>query len=98
MCLIILQKDPHHSLKELAKVCILADCTLMVAFRWGSQKLKMKLSIILHWAKKPLIHQEFKHHATSKNVLSPGHNHLLTFWYWWPDFDFHPRWCLADDN
>lgn len=25
-------KDPHFSLKELAKVCILADCTLILAF------------------------------------------------------------------
>lgn len=25
-------KDPHHLLKELAKICILADCTLMLAF------------------------------------------------------------------
>ncbi|XP_076457252.1 uncharacterized protein LOC143291288 [Babylonia areolata] len=25
-------KDPHHLLKDLAKICILADCTLMVAF------------------------------------------------------------------
>jgi len=25
-------KDPHHSLKELAAMCILADCTLMLAF------------------------------------------------------------------
>ncbi|XP_067670741.1 DNA excision repair protein ERCC-1-like [Haliotis asinina] len=25
-------KDPHHLLKDLAKMCILADCTLMLAF------------------------------------------------------------------
>ncbi|ELU13340.1 hypothetical protein CAPTEDRAFT_166856 [Capitella teleta] len=25
-------KDPHHCLQELASVCILSDCTLMVAF------------------------------------------------------------------
>lgn len=25
-------KDPHHALKELAKICILADCTLILAF------------------------------------------------------------------
>jgi len=25
-------KDPHHSLKELANMCILADCTLILAF------------------------------------------------------------------
>ncbi|XP_021370970.1 DNA excision repair protein ERCC-1-like isoform X1 [Mizuhopecten yessoensis] len=25
-------KEPHHYLKELAKICILADCTLMLAF------------------------------------------------------------------
>lgn len=25
-------KEPHHLLKELAKICILADCTLMLAF------------------------------------------------------------------
>ncbi|CDQ97616.1 unnamed protein product [Oncorhynchus mykiss] len=26
-------KDPHHSLKELARICILADCTLILAWR-----------------------------------------------------------------
>jgi hypothetical protein len=25
-------KEPHHLLKELAKICILADCTLILAF------------------------------------------------------------------
>ncbi|KAG7259496.1 hypothetical protein CRUP_004087 [Coryphaenoides rupestris] len=27
------QKDPHNSLKELAHMCILADCTLILAWR-----------------------------------------------------------------
>uniref|UniRef100_S4RZP7 DNA excision repair protein ERCC-1 n=1 Tax=Petromyzon marinus TaxID=7757 RepID=S4RZP7_PETMA len=26
-------KDPHHALKELAKMCILAECTLILAWR-----------------------------------------------------------------
>ncbi|XP_013412183.1 DNA excision repair protein ERCC-1-like [Lingula anatina] len=25
-------KDPHHSLKELAKICLMANCTLLLAF------------------------------------------------------------------
>lgn len=29
----LLQKDPHKALKELAKICILADCTLVLAWR-----------------------------------------------------------------
>ena len=28
-----LQKDPHHALKEVTKMCILADCSLILAFR-----------------------------------------------------------------
>lgn len=28
-----LQKDPHHALKELACICIMADCTLILAWR-----------------------------------------------------------------
>lgn len=32
MMLYFVQKDPYHALKELAKMCILADCTLMLAF------------------------------------------------------------------
>ena len=31
-----------------------------------------------HWAKKPSIHQVTTMLSTSKNVLFPGHNHLLT--------------------
>lgn len=27
------QKDPQQALKELAKMCILADCTLVLAWR-----------------------------------------------------------------
>ncbi|ESO12866.1 hypothetical protein HELRODRAFT_63358, partial [Helobdella robusta] len=27
-------KDPHHALKELGKICILADCTLILAFSY----------------------------------------------------------------
>ncbi|XP_012508896.1 PREDICTED: DNA excision repair protein ERCC-1 isoform X2 [Propithecus coquereli] len=28
-------KDPQQALKELAKMCILADCTLVLAWRWN---------------------------------------------------------------
>jgi len=28
------QKDSDHALKELAKICILADCTMVAAFTY----------------------------------------------------------------
>ena len=33
------QKDPHHALKEIAKICILADCTLVLAFTYVASSL-----------------------------------------------------------
>lgn len=30
---LIYQKDPPHALKELARICIMADCTLILAWR-----------------------------------------------------------------
>lgn len=29
------QRDPHQALKDLAKVCLLTDCTLLLAWRYG---------------------------------------------------------------
>ena len=34
ICLYLFQKDSHHLLKELAGICILADLTLILAFRY----------------------------------------------------------------
>ena len=36
------------------------------------------MMVMLHWAKKATIHQVTAMLATSKNILFPGHNHLLT--------------------
>lgn len=30
---LLFQKDPQQALKQLAKMCILADCTLVLAWR-----------------------------------------------------------------
>ena len=38
-----------------------------------------------HCEKNAIIHQVTIMLATSKNVLFPGHNHLLTTWCWWLD-------------
>ncbi|KAK0142975.1 DNA excision repair protein ERCC-1 [Merluccius polli] len=44
-------KDPHHSLKELARMCILADCTLILA--WSPEEAGRYLETYKSYEKKP---------------------------------------------
>ncbi|KAM9591463.1 DNA excision repair protein ERCC-1-like, partial [Morphnus guianensis] len=46
-----LQKDPHQALKELAKICILADCTLLVA--WSPEEAGRYLETYKAYEQKP---------------------------------------------
>ncbi|XP_073177444.1 DNA excision repair protein ERCC-1 isoform X4 [Lepidochelys kempii] len=45
------QKDPHQSLKELAKLCILADCTLILA--WSPEEAGRYLETYKAYEQKP---------------------------------------------
>ncbi|KAM4636176.1 DNA excision repair protein ERCC-1-like isoform 1-T2 [Discoglossus pictus] len=44
-------KDPHHSLKELAKICILADCTLILS--WSPEEAARYLETYKCYEQKP---------------------------------------------
>ncbi|KAM4794961.1 DNA excision repair protein ERCC-1-like [Rhinophrynus dorsalis] len=44
-------KDPHFSLKELAKICILADCTLILS--WSSEEAARYLETYKCYEQKP---------------------------------------------
>ncbi|KAM4609112.1 DNA excision repair protein ERCC-1 isoform 2-T2 [Polymixia lowei] len=44
-------KDPHHSLKELARICIMADCTLILA--WSPEEAGRYLETYKSYEKKP---------------------------------------------
>ncbi|XP_067115569.1 DNA excision repair protein ERCC-1 isoform X2 [Osmerus mordax] len=44
-------KDPHHSLKELARICIMADCTLILA--WSPEEAGRYLETFKSYEKKP---------------------------------------------
>ncbi|CAL8240912.1 unnamed protein product [Merluccius merluccius] len=44
-------KDPHHSLKELARMCLLADCTLILA--WSPEEAGRYLETYKSYEKKP---------------------------------------------
>uniref|UniRef100_A0A8C4NM29 Excision repair cross-complementation group 1 n=1 Tax=Eptatretus burgeri TaxID=7764 RepID=A0A8C4NM29_EPTBU len=44
-------KDPHRTLKELAKMCVLADCTLILA--WSSQEAANYLETYKAYENKP---------------------------------------------
>ncbi|CAK6978213.1 DNA excision repair protein ERCC-1 [Scomber scombrus] len=44
-------KDPHHALKELACICIMADCTLILA--WSSEEAGRYLETYKSYEKKP---------------------------------------------
>ncbi|XP_043940272.1 DNA excision repair protein ERCC-1 [Protopterus annectens] len=44
-------KDPHHALKELAKICILADCTLILA--WSPEEAGRYLETYKSYENKP---------------------------------------------
>ncbi|NWI13329.1 ERCC1 protein, partial [Crypturellus soui] len=45
------QKDPHQALKELAKICILADCTLVLA--WSAEEAGRYLETYKAYEQKP---------------------------------------------
>ncbi|XP_061580490.1 DNA excision repair protein ERCC-1 [Cololabis saira] len=44
-------KDPHHALKELARICIMADCTLILA--WSPEEAGRYLETYKSYEKKP---------------------------------------------
>ncbi|KAK5861253.1 hypothetical protein PBY51_022664 [Eleginops maclovinus] len=44
-------KDPHHTLKELARICIMADCTLILA--WSPEEAGRYLETYKSYEKKP---------------------------------------------
>lgn len=44
-------KDPHHSLKELARICIMADCTLILA--WSPEEAGRYLETYKSYENKP---------------------------------------------
>ncbi|XP_076857765.1 DNA excision repair protein ERCC-1 [Brachyhypopomus gauderio] len=44
-------KDPHHALKELARICVLADCTLILA--WSPEEAGRYLETYKSYEKKP---------------------------------------------
>ncbi|MBN3320026.1 ERCC1 protein, partial [Atractosteus spatula] len=44
-------KDPHHALKDLARICILADCTLILA--WSPEEAGRYLETYKSYEKKP---------------------------------------------
>ncbi|XP_017279356.1 DNA excision repair protein ERCC-1 [Kryptolebias marmoratus] len=44
-------KDPHHALKELARICIMADCTLVLA--WSPEEAGRYLETYKSYEKKP---------------------------------------------
>ncbi|XP_038870372.1 DNA excision repair protein ERCC-1 [Salvelinus namaycush] len=44
-------KDPHHSLKELARICIMADCTLILS--WSPEEAGRYLETYKSYEKKP---------------------------------------------
>ncbi|XP_039601893.1 DNA excision repair protein ERCC-1 [Polypterus senegalus] len=44
-------KDPHHCLKELARICLLADCTLILA--WSPEEAGRYLETYKSYEKKP---------------------------------------------
>ncbi|XP_057567457.1 DNA excision repair protein ERCC-1 isoform X2 [Hippopotamus amphibius kiboko] len=47
-------KDPQQALKELAKMCILADCTLILAWRRLDWQLKQKVDLLFNAEIPPL--------------------------------------------
>ncbi|XP_005800756.1 DNA excision repair protein ERCC-1 [Xiphophorus maculatus] len=44
-------KDPHHALKELARICVMADCTLILA--WSPEEAGRYLETYKSYEKKP---------------------------------------------
>ncbi|XP_055005007.1 DNA excision repair protein ERCC-1 isoform X2 [Boleophthalmus pectinirostris] len=58
-------KDPHHALKELARICIMADCTLVLA--WSPEEAGRYLETYKSYEKKPA---DLLKEQVEKNYLS----------------------------
>ncbi|XP_066292312.1 DNA excision repair protein ERCC-1-like [Branchiostoma lanceolatum] len=65
--------DPHHSLKELAKMCILADCTLILA--WSPEEAGKYLETYKAYESKPA---DLIKEKTDKDYLSKATDFLTT--------------------
>ncbi|XP_065511299.1 DNA excision repair protein ERCC-1 isoform X2 [Caloenas nicobarica] len=85
--LLLLQKDPQQALKELAKVCILTDCTLLLA--WSPEEAARYLETYKAYEQKPpdllkeRVEQDFLSRMTDclssvKSVNKPDALSLLT--------------------
>lgn len=66
-------KDPHHTLKELARICIMADCTLILA--WSPEEAGRYLETYKSYEKKPA---DLLKEQVEKNYLSQVTDCLTT--------------------
>ncbi|XP_065107881.1 DNA excision repair protein ERCC-1 isoform X1 [Paramisgurnus dabryanus] len=66
-------KDPHHVLKELARICIMADCTLILA--WSPEEAGRYLETYKSYEKKPA---DLLKEQVEKNYLSQVTDCLTT--------------------
>ncbi|XP_037344139.2 DNA excision repair protein ERCC-1 [Pungitius pungitius] len=66
-------KDPHHTLKELARICIMADCTLILA--WSPEEAGRYLETYKSYEKKPA---DLLKEQVEKNYLSKVTDCLTT--------------------
>ncbi|KAM4558186.1 DNA excision repair protein ERCC-1 [Odontesthes bonariensis] len=66
-------KDPHHALKELARICIMADCTLILA--WSQEEAGRYLETYKSYEKKPA---DLLKEQVEKNYLSKVTDCLTT--------------------
>lgn len=66
-------KDPHHALRELARICIMADCTLILA--WSPEEAGRYLETYKSYEKKPA---DILKEQVEKNYLSKVTDCLTT--------------------
>ncbi|XP_029314949.1 DNA excision repair protein ERCC-1 isoform X1 [Cottoperca gobio] len=66
-------KDPHHTLKELARICIMADCTLILA--WSPEEAGRYLETYKSYENKPA---DLLKEQVEKNYLSKVTDCLTT--------------------
>nr|XP_046261188.1 DNA excision repair protein ERCC-1 isoform X2 [Scatophagus argus] len=66
-------KDPHHALRELARICIMADCTLILA--WSPEEAGRYLETYKSYEKKPA---DVLKEQVEKNYLSKVTDCLTT--------------------
>ncbi|XP_056283673.1 DNA excision repair protein ERCC-1 [Pseudoliparis swirei] len=69
-------KDPHHTLKELARICIMADCTLILA--WSPEEAGRYLETYKSYENKPA---DMLKEQVEKNYLSKVTDCLTTVKY-----------------